>query len=82
MVAMRLWTWIICGLTAVGVSTNESFVYSIQLLLEGYNVPTWIVLLPVSLTASWFVAQAFLYFIGLPKVSPNGKAIFITGETS
>lgn len=80
MIAVRFWTWIICVLAAVHLSTYDTFVHLIRQLLESHNFATWTVLLPVSLTASWLAAQMVLYFIGLPKVSSDGKAIFITGE--
>ncbi|XP_003740816.1 retinol dehydrogenase 16 isoform X2 [Galendromus occidentalis] len=79
MVAVRLLTWTVCAIAVVYLSSHDSVVHCAWNMTQGYHLPAWLVLLPVSLAVSWIVAQIALYFIEIPRVSPQGKCIFITG---
>lgn len=76
----RLQVWLLCGISAVFLSSQPAIREKLVLFADEWYIPPWLYLLPISLTVAWLIAQSVFLGLNMPRVSPKGKAVFITGQ--
>ena len=81
MQSLRLWVWLASALVAIVISKQTLFTLHIGWALDSLSVPQWLYLLPFSLTLAWIIAQLCFVWLNTLKISPRGKAVFITGKS-
>ncbi|OQR78200.1 retinol dehydrogenase 2-like [Tropilaelaps mercedesae] len=75
----RLMAWLICAASSVFLSNQTPIREKLFLLADEWHIPQWLYLLPISLAIAWIIAQLVFIALNLPRISSNGKAVFITG---